>query len=99
MDRGRRAMPTGNKACNERHVRKCQDLHRQTLASIKPVIDTKPPKTMRAATGNNAKKQQLLVSGSGGYSGALVRRHAAARSVAKPREGASVSLYSLCLGH
>ncbi|KAG5179681.1 KIAA1430-like protein-domain-containing protein [Tribonema minus] len=60
MDRGRRAMPTGNKACHERHVRKCQDLHRQQLTSIKSTIDNKPPKTLRAVAGTNAKKQQLM---------------------------------------
>eukprot|EP00953_Heterococcus_sp_UTEX-ZZ885_P008520 5105-Heterococcus_DN1.PRE.9 len=61
MDRGRRAMPMGNKACNERHVRKCQDLHRQQLATVKSTIDNGPPKsTKKGALTTNAKKQQIM---------------------------------------
>jgi hypothetical protein len=63
QDRGRRAMPMGNKACNERHVRKCQDLHRQQLATVKSTIDNGPPKsTKKGALTTNAKKQQIMVS-------------------------------------
>jgi hypothetical protein len=56
-------MPMGNKACNERHVRKCQDLHRQQLATVKSTIDNGPPKsTKKGALTTNAKKQQIMVS-------------------------------------
>ncbi|CAN0408644.1 unnamed protein product, partial [Ectocarpus sp. 13 AM-2016] len=43
MDRGRRAMPVQNKACYERHVKKCQDNHRERLAKMKPTIDCHAP--------------------------------------------------------
>ena len=62
MDRARRAMPVGNKACNERFVKQRQEAHRAQLAKIKPTIDNKMPKTMQktGASKSNAKKQQLL---------------------------------------
>lgn len=63
MDRGRRAMPVQNKACHERHVKKCQDNHRQRLAKMKPTIDCHAPSSMRkVAAKTNAKKQQIMVS-------------------------------------
>lgn len=31
MDRGRRAMPVQNKACNQRYIKKCQERHRQKV--------------------------------------------------------------------
>ena len=34
MDRGRKAMPIQNKACYERHVKKCQDRHKQKVRFI-----------------------------------------------------------------
>ena len=56
-------MPMGNKACNERHVRKCQDFHKLQLATVKSTIDNKPPKTIKTgALTTNAKKQQIMVS-------------------------------------
>ncbi|CBN76673.1 conserved unknown protein [Ectocarpus siliculosus] len=61
MDRGRRAMPVQNKACYERHVKKCQDNHRDRLAKMKPTIDCHAPSSMRkVATKTNAKKQQIM---------------------------------------
>ena len=63
MDRGRRAMPVQNKACHERHVKKCQDNHRLRLAKMKPTIDCHAPSSMRkVAAKTNAKKQQIMVS-------------------------------------
>lgn len=62
MDRGRRAMPVQNKACHERHVKKCQDNHRLRLAKMKPTIDCHAPSSMRkVASKTNAKKQQIMV--------------------------------------
>ncbi|CAM9157968.1 unnamed protein product [Chrysoparadoxa australica] len=61
MDRGRRAMPVGNKACHARHLKKCQDNHRQRLANIKSTLDNKAPKTSRNNhLKSNAKKQQIM---------------------------------------
>lgn len=56
-------MPVQNKACHERHVKKCQDNHRLRLAKMKPTIDCHAPSSMRkVATKTNAKKQQIMVS-------------------------------------
>ncbi|CAM9266611.1 unnamed protein product [Choristocarpus tenellus] len=61
MDRGRRAIPVANKACHERYVQKCQDHHRQKLATMKSTIDNQPPSSMRKThVKNNAKKQQIM---------------------------------------
>ena len=40
MDRGRKAMPVQNKACYERHIKKCQERHKQKVrnCSIKEFI-------------------------------------------------------------
>ena len=35
MDRGRRAMPVQNKACNQRYIKRCQERHRQKVSSYK----------------------------------------------------------------
>lgn len=56
-------MPVQNKACHERHVKKCQDNHRLRLAKMKPTIDCHAPSSMRkVAAKTNAKKQQIMVS-------------------------------------
>jgi hypothetical protein len=34
MDRARRAMPVGNKQCNARYVKKCQDIHKKKLSEM-----------------------------------------------------------------
>ena len=53
----------GNKACNERYVKQCQQHHKQQLATVKSVIDNRPPKTIKTgALTTNAKKQQIMVS-------------------------------------
>ena len=56
-------MPVQNKACHERHVKKCQDNHRLRLAKMRPTIDCHAPSSMRkVASKTNAKKQQIMVS-------------------------------------
>ena len=32
MDRGRKAMPVQNKACNARYVKSCQEMHRKKVS-------------------------------------------------------------------
>lgn len=82
MDRGRRAMPVQNKACYQRHIKKCQDNHRERLAKMKPTIDCHAPSSMRkVATKTNAKKQQIMVSHVGNPRSA--RRISKSRSLTK----------------
>mmetsp|Transcript_21634 Transcript_21634/g.66223 ORF Transcript_21634/g.66223 Transcript_21634/m.66223 type:complete len:176 (+) Transcript_21634:597-1124(+) len=59
MDRGRRAMPVGNKACHERYIKKMQENHKRKLRNMKCSIDNKPPTTQRHLK-RNAKKEALL---------------------------------------
>ena len=35
MDRGRKAMPVQNKACNQRYLKRCQERHRQKVRTHK----------------------------------------------------------------
>ncbi|GFH51493.1 hypothetical protein CTEN210_07969 [Chaetoceros tenuissimus] len=59
MDRGRKALPVQNKACNQRYIKRCQERHRQKLRDMKCSIDNKPP---RSATHlkTKAKKNALM---------------------------------------
>lgn len=57
MDRGRKAMPVQNKACMARHLKKCQDRHKQKLREMKSSIDNKCP---RQCMRSNGKKNALL---------------------------------------
>lgn len=38
MDRGRKALPVQNKACNQRYIKRCQERHRQKVSSMKFLI-------------------------------------------------------------
>lgn len=44
MDRGRKAIPVQNKACMERHIRRCQELHKKKLRDMKSSVDNKAPR-------------------------------------------------------
>ena len=35
MDRGRKALPVQNKACNQRYIKRCQERHRQKVSQVK----------------------------------------------------------------
>mmetsp|Transcript_11971 Transcript_11971/g.21212 ORF Transcript_11971/g.21212 Transcript_11971/m.21212 type:complete len:174 (+) Transcript_11971:117-638(+) len=59
MDRGRKAMPVGNKQCYQRHVQMCQDKHKQKLREMKCSIDNAPPKR-HSHLHKNLKKEQLM---------------------------------------
>uniref|UniRef100_A0A7S2WX22 Uncharacterized protein n=1 Tax=Rhizochromulina marina TaxID=1034831 RepID=A0A7S2WX22_9STRA len=59
MDRFRKVMPMGNKACYDRHVKKNQERHRQRLASMKCSIDCAPPRRFPHLE-RNQKKEQLM---------------------------------------
>lgn len=55
-------MPVQNKACYERHLKKCHNSHLERLAKMKPTIDCHAPSSMRkVASKTNAKKQQIMV--------------------------------------
>lgn len=41
MDRGRKAMPVQNKACMARHIRRCQERHRQKVSELRKRTTTK----------------------------------------------------------
>lgn len=34
MDRGRKALPVQNKACNQRYIKRCQERHRQKVSQV-----------------------------------------------------------------
>mmetsp|Transcript_41293 Transcript_41293/g.54284 ORF Transcript_41293/g.54284 Transcript_41293/m.54284 type:complete len:191 (+) Transcript_41293:77-649(+) len=59
MDRGRRAMPVGNKICNNRAVKQAQEKHRKKLAEMKCRVDNKPP-DRPSHLRRNLKKEQLM---------------------------------------
>lgn len=59
MDRGRKAMPVGNKACYNRHVKMCQDRHKKKMREMKCSIDNGAPKRHTHLT-KNLKKEQLM---------------------------------------
>ena len=44
MDRGRKAIPVQNKACMERHIRRCQELHKKKLRDMKSSVDNNAPR-------------------------------------------------------
>eukprot|EP00953_Heterococcus_sp_UTEX-ZZ885_P008533 5109-Heterococcus_DN1.PRE.1 len=64
MDRGRRAMPMGNRACAERHIMHCQEVHKQHLQNMHSTIDTRAPVTLKLknSAAANAKKQELIIA-------------------------------------
>lgn len=54
-------MPTGNKTCNERYVKQCQDHHKRQLATVRSTIDNAAPRTLGSGhLKANAKKQQIM---------------------------------------
>mmetsp|Transcript_13225 Transcript_13225/g.24833 ORF Transcript_13225/g.24833 Transcript_13225/m.24833 type:complete len:187 (+) Transcript_13225:155-715(+) len=59
MDRGRRAMPVQNKACNQRFIQRCQERHKQKLRNMKCSIDNKPPR-QAGHLKSKAKKNALI---------------------------------------
>lgn len=59
MDRGRKAMPMGNKQCYARHVKMCQDKHKEKLREMKCSIDNQAPKR-HTHLSRNLKKEQLM---------------------------------------
>ena len=38
MDRGRKALPVQNKACNQRYIKRCQERHRQKVSQSEILI-------------------------------------------------------------
>lgn len=53
-----RALPTGNKICNQRFQDRCHELHRKRLMSIKAAVDNRPPPKYVHLI-QNLKKQQM----------------------------------------
>ena len=60
MDRARRAMPIGNKACHARFVKAQQERHKKKLREMKASIDTKEPHTRQGGKRRNPKKEQMM---------------------------------------
>jgi len=52
-------MPVGNKTCNDRYIKMCQEKHRKKLADMKCRVDNKPP-DKPAHLRRNLKKEQLM---------------------------------------
>ncbi|GMI55514.1 hypothetical protein ScalyP_jg7841 [Parmales sp. scaly parma] len=59
MDRGRKAMPVQNKACNARYIKTCQEMHKKKLRDMKCSIDNKMPATASHFK-TNAKKNAIM---------------------------------------
>ena len=75
MDRARRAMPIGNKACHARFVKAQQERHKKKLREMKASIDTKAPHTRQGGKRRNPKKEQMMEERRNWFTDVMVEGH------------------------